>query len=129
MKLIAAQDHLAGAGGQNVLQLPNDVNPLAVSLQGVDRVDLQFPKFTDGRAYSQAFLLRRRLGFRGEIRATGDVLIDQLVQMQRTGFSSAVLREGVDAADAQRQFDRFAAFYQCDAVVTAPRFAAEGATA
>ena len=129
MKLIADQDHLAGAGGHNVLQLPNDVNPLAVSLQGVDRVDLQFPKFTDGRAYSQAFLLRRRMGFAGEIRATGDVLIDQLVQMQRTGFSSAVLREGVDAADAQRQFDRFGAFYQGDAVVTAPRFAAEGATA
>ena len=129
MKLIADQDHLAGAGGHNVLQLPNDVNPLAVSLQGVDRVDLQFPRFTDGRAYSQAFLLRRRMGFAGEIRATGDVLIDQLVQMQRTGFSSAVLREGVDAADAQRQFDRFGAFYQGDAVVTAPRFAAEGATA
>lgn len=127
MKLIAAQDHLAGAGGRNVLQLPNDVNPLAVSLQGVDRVDLQFPKFTDGRAYSQAFLLRRRMGFAGEIRATGDVLIDQLVQMQRTGFSSAVLRVGVDAADAQAQFDRFAAFYQGDAVHAAPRFATEGA--
>jgi len=45
-----------------------------------------------------------------------------LVQMQRTGFSSAVLREGVDAADAQRQFDRFPAFYQGDAVNTLPHF-------
>ena len=123
MKLLAAQDHLAGAGGQNVLQLPNDVNPLAVSLQGVDRVDLQFPKFTDGRAYSQAFLLRRRMGFAGEIRATGDVLIDQLVQMQRTGFSSAVLRAGVDAADAQRQFERFGGYYQADALEHHPHFA------
>jgi len=43
--------------------------------------------------------------------------------MERTGFSSAVLREGVDATDAQRQFDRFAAFYQGDAVHTAPHFA------
>ena len=60
-----------------------------LNLDGVERIDLHFPKFTDGRAFSQAFLLRRRLGFKGEIRATGDVLIDQLVQMQRTGFDSA----------------------------------------
>ena len=58
----------------------------------MERIELHFPKFTDGRAFSQAFLLRRRLGFKGDIRATGDVLIDQLVQMQRTGFSSAVLQ-------------------------------------
>jgi uncharacterized protein (DUF934 family) len=50
------------------------------------------------------------------------VLIDQLVQMERTGFSSAVLREGVDAADAQRQFERFGGFYQADAVHTQPHF-------
>ncbi|PYE79300.1 uncharacterized protein DUF934 [Xylophilus ampelinus] len=81
-----------------------------------------FPKFTDGRAYSQAFLLRRRRGFTGEIRATGDVLIDQLVQMSRTGFSVAVLKDGVDAADAQRQFDRFGGFYQGDAVHVQPHF-------
>ena len=125
MKLIAAQDHLAGAGGRNVLQLPNDVNPLAVSLQGVDRVDLQFPKFTDGRAYSQAFLLRRRMGFAGEIRATGDVLIDQLVHMQRSGFSSVVLAEGVSADAAQRQFDRYSAYYPGDMLEPRPHFARE----
>ena len=79
-------------------------------------MDLNFPKFTDGRAYSQAFLLRRRLGYTGDIRATGDVLIDQLVQMQRSGFSSAALKPGVDASAAQRQFDRYSAFYQGDAV-------------
>jgi uncharacterized protein (DUF934 family) len=45
--------------------------------------------------------------------------------MARSGFSSAVLREGVDASAAQRQFDRFAAFYQGDAVTPAPRFARE----
>jgi uncharacterized protein (DUF934 family) len=92
-------------------------------LVGVTRIDLQFPKFTDGRAYSQAFLLRRRLGFAGELRATGDVLIDQLVQMQRTGFDVAVLREGVDASAAQRQFEHFVGFYQGSAVSTQPQFA------
>ena len=53
---------------------------------------------TDGRAFSQAWLIRRRLRFAGDIRATGDVLVDQLVQMQRSGFSSAVLKDGKDPA-------------------------------
>ena len=92
----------------------------------MERIDLHFPKFTDGRAFSQAFLLRRRLGFTGDIRATGDVLIDQLVQMERTGFSSAVLRADQDVADAQRQFDRYAAFYQGDAVHAQPLFTGAG---
>ena len=51
------------------------------------------------------------------------MLIDQLVQMQRTGFSSAVLKEGKDVAEAQRQFDRYAAFYQGDVVQPEPLFA------
>ena len=125
LTLIAAEDHVDN-GDPTVLQLPNDADPLAIEvcLDDVERIDLDFPKFTDGRAYSQAFLLRRRLGFKGDIRATGDVLIDQLVQMQRTGFSSAVLKEGVDASAAQRQFDRFVAFYQGDAVQAAPHFVA-----
>lgn len=127
MKLLAAHEHTTEVAGQNILQLANDVDPRTVSLQGVDRIDLNFPKFTDGRAYSQAFLLRRRLGFTGEIRATGDVLIDQLVQMQRTGFDVAVLREGLEASAAQRQFDRYRAFYQGDAVTTEPLFARKAA--
>ena len=123
MKILASQDHQPPAEGDNrAVALANDADALALPLDGVERVDLHFPNFTDGRAFSQAFLLRRRRGYLGDIRATGDVLIDQLVQMQRTGFSSAVLREGVDAADAQRQFDRFPAFYQGDAVNTLPHF-------
>ena len=104
------------------LAIANDADPRLLDLQGITRIDLHFPKFTDGRAYSQAFLLRRRLGFKGEIRATGDVLIDQLVQMQRSGFDAAVLRADQDVAFAQRQFDRFSAFYQGSAVGTAPHF-------
>ena len=123
MKILASQDHQPPAEGDTrAVALANDADALALPLDGVERVDLHFPSFTDGRAFSQAFLLRRRRGYQGDIRATGDVLIDQLVQMQRTGFSSAVLREGVDAADAQRQFDRFPAFYQGDAVTPLPHF-------
>lgn len=121
LKILSAQAHAAETA-TGVLQLANDADPLAVSLEGVQRVELHFPKFTDGRAYSQAYLLRRRLRFAGDIRATGDVLIDQLVQMQRTGFSSAVLKEGKDVAEAQRQFERYAEYYQGDAAVQQPRF-------
>ena len=126
MQIITPQEHQA-ASPQGVLELANDVDPRTLDLSGITRIDLQFPAFTDGRAYSQAFLLRRRLRFAGELRATGDVLIDQLVQMQRTGFSSAVLREGVDPADAQRQFEMFPGFYQGDAVNPQPLFASKAA--
>jgi uncharacterized protein (DUF934 family) len=122
MKILSFQEHLPGTDA-SIISLANDADPRAVSLDGVNRIDLHFPKFTDGRAYSQAFLLRRRLGFQGEIRATGDVLIDQLVAMARTGFDVAVLREGLDPSAAQRQFDRFPAFYQGSAVDTQPLFA------
>jgi uncharacterized protein (DUF934 family) len=129
MKLIAANDHSTWATASNTLELANDVDPRTLSLDGVDRIDLVFPKFTDGRAFSQAFLLHRRMGFKGEIRATGDVLVDQLVQMKRSGFTSAVLREGQDMAVAQKQLDRYKAFYQGDAVTVQPIFAREGTTA
>ena len=123
MKIIANTAHEQALAGQNALELPNDVDPMAADLTGITRIDLHFPKFTDGRAYSQARLLRQRRQFSGEIRATGDVLIDQLVHMARCGFDVAVLKEGVDAADAQRQFERFSGFYQGDAVETQPHFA------
>ena len=122
MNILTHQEHQADTQ-TGVLELANDVDPRTLDLTGITRIDLQFPAFTDGRAYSQAFLLRRRLGFAGELRATGDVLIDQLVQMQRTGFDVAVLAEGVDASAAQRQLDRYAGFYQGSAVETRPLFA------
>lgn len=127
MKLIAQTSYFTGADGLNSISVANDVDPRTLALNGVDRIDLQFPKFTDGRAFSQAFLLRRRLGFTGELRATGDVLIDQLVLMKRTGFDSAVLREDQNLAFAQAQFDRYSSFYQGDAVTVRPVFARDEA--
>lgn len=127
MKLTLAQPSNPNAegpfnGGQ-VLSLANDVDPRELALDGVARIDLRFPKFTDGRAFSQAFLLRRRLGFTGELRAVGDVLIDQLLQMQRSGFDAAELRADQNLDFARRQLDRYPEFYQGDANVPAPRFA------
>lgn len=126
MKLIASSAHSTGTAGQNVIELANDADPFQVSLEGVDRIDLNFPKFTDGRAFSQAFLLRRRLGFKGEIRATGDVLVDQLAQMERSGFDVAVLRADQDMAIAQRVLAAYPGYgvgkYQGDAIDIQPHF-------
>ncbi|AMV47945.1 DUF934 domain-containing protein [Paraburkholderia caribensis] len=121
IRILAAADHLADTI-PHVVALDNDADPFAHSeaIAQADRIELHFPSFTDGRAFSQAYLIRRRLGFSGDLRATGDVLADQLIQMERTGFSSAVLADGVDPADAQRQLDRFAAFYQGDVARDAP---------
>lgn len=126
MKLIAASAHATCATGQNTLELANDADPRTVSLSGIECVALNFPKFSDGRAFSQAFLLSRRLGFKGEIRATGDVLADQLAQMERSGFTSAVLRADQDLAVAERVLASYPGYgvgrYQGDAVQVTPHF-------
>ena len=109
-------------GGSDWLSLENDADAHAVDLQTLAGITLHFPKFSDGRAFSQAVILRRR-GFEGDIRALGDVLIDQLLQMQRCGFSSAVLRADQDAAHGQRLMQHYSGFYQGDIRPTAPRFA------
>ncbi len=125
MKLLPFTDHLA-TDNASVLVLANDADPLQAMLEGVTRVDLHFPKFTDGRAFSQAFLLRRRREFKGEIRATGDVLVDQLAQMERSGFDCAVLRADQDMAIAQRVLASYPGYgvgrYQGDAVHLNPHF-------
>jgi uncharacterized protein (DUF934 family) len=126
LQILLHEDQTARADGLKTLPLPNDADLAALhtanAFDGVQRIELDFPKFTDGRAFSQALLLRRRFHFAGDIRATGDVLIDQLVQMARSGFTSAVLAPGVDPAAAERQFQRYAAFYQGDAVQPEPLF-------
>ena len=96
------------------LRIANDADVHSLAMDGIACIELDFPKFTDGRAFSQAFVLRRR-GFTGDIRAHGDVLIDQLLQMQRSGFSSAVLRDDQDAAHGETLLSHYKAFYQGDA--------------
>ena len=131
MKLIAVSEGNSLAIGQNdpqtTIKLANSADPRDVSLVGVDSIELEFPKFTDGRAFSQAFLLSRRLGFKGEIVATGDVLIDQLAQMQRSGFTTAVLRDDQPMDVANRVFNAHPTYelgaYQGDAVLVSPHFA------
>ena len=110
------------ASDAGTLTLANDADPREAALDGIHTVQLQFPSFADGRAFSQAFLLRRRLGFSGQIRAVGEVLIDQLQQMQRSGFTQAVLRADQSIEHGRQLLARYDAFYQGDAVYTEPRF-------
>lgn len=106
-----------------VLELSNDAYPLEVSLEGVNTIRLIFPKFTDGRAFSQAVMLRKRRDFKGDLCATGDVLIDQLIQIARTGFTSAELRADQDIEHGERLLNHFKGFYQGDAINATPAFA------
>ena len=99
--------------GAKVVTIANDValSELYERAASADIVALTFPKFVDGRAYSQARRLRIS-GFTGDIRATGDVLIDQIFLMKRCGFSSFVLRKRETAADIQYALKPFQSSYQ-----------------
>ncbi len=120
LNLITSSDLPEADAQASTLALANDTDAQTVALDGLAQIVLNFPKFSDGRAFSQAYVLRRR-GFTGDIRAHGDVLIDQLLQMQRSGFSSAVLRADQDAAHGQKLLRHYSSFYQGDAI-GAPRF-------
>jgi uncharacterized protein (DUF934 family) len=96
------------------LRLPNDVSPMKLGedLARFALVALSFPRFTDGRAYSQARLLRRRLGFTGELRAEGDVLRDQLLFMRRCGFDAFAVTERAIFENWLPAFREIDVFYQ-----------------
>ena len=86
--------------------LASDERPeeLAADVAQLPVIGVDFPKFTDGRGYSIAFNLRARLGFRGELRAIGDVLRDQLYFLQRCGFDSFALRADQPPEEALAAF-------------------------
>jgi len=99
--------------GQVGVRLRSDELP--EQIEALDRVPLiavEFPKFADGRGYSSARLLRDRFGYKGELRAVGDVLRDQLFYMARVGFDSFALKAGKDIEGALLAFDDFSVSYQ-----------------
>lgn len=75
-------------------------------------VALEFPKFRDGRAYSYARLLRERYGFKGELRAVGDVLLEQLFFMMRTGFDAFEVNSADPLRDYEVALADFSVWYQ-----------------
>ena len=110
--------------------LPNtaDVETLAADLPRIALLALEFPKWVDGRAYSQAHVLRARLRYTGQVRATGDVVVDMLPLLQRCGVDAVVLREGQRQSSAERALGFFpAGHYQGDVLQPRPLFAREGA--
>ena len=104
--------------------VPNDtdIETLEADLPRLSLIALQFPKWTDGRAYTQARLLRSRLRFTGEVRATGEALVDMVSLMQRTGFDAVALRadQSLDAAERALRF--FPGYYQGDVNEHRPLF-------
>jgi uncharacterized protein (DUF934 family) len=113
------------------LKLANDqdVEDVAADLPRLALLALHFPKWTDGRAYSQARLLRSRWRFAGEVRATGEVLVDMLPLLQRTGFDAVVLRADQSREAAERALSFFPGHYQGDVRDNRPLFAQAPGTA
>ena len=109
---------------EGTLRLENTANvqELGDELQAAGAVALHFPKWTDGRAYSQARLLRSRLRYGGPVIATGEVLVDMLPLLQRSGFDGVQLRAGQDREAAERALGFFPGHYQADLVSKLPLF-------
>jgi len=99
-----------------------DIEDLTDDLPRLSLIALQFPKWTDGRAYSQAHTLRSRLRYTGEVRATGEVLVDMLVLLQRTGFDAVEMRADQSREAAERALSFFPGHYQGDVRETRPLF-------
>lgn len=95
-------------------------------LTSAARVEVNFPKFSDGRGYSIARLLRERYGYRGELRAVGDVQRDQLSYLSRVGFDAFLLREGEEAAAALSALAEFSEAYQASVDRPLPLFRRRG---
>ena len=105
---------LAGRNAPLGIRLKSHQSPatIAEDLHRFSLVALEFPHFKDGRAYSYARLLRERYGFKGEIRAVGNVLRDQHLFMIRCGFDAFELRDGEQPAEWRKHADAFSVFYQ-----------------
>ena len=105
-----------------ILDPADDPAILAADIGSIPLIAVRFPKFSDGRGYSTGRLLRERYKFKGELRAIGDVLRDQLSLMERCGFDSFLLREDHDATVALAAFRDFSEAYQASVEQPVPLF-------
>ena len=113
-RFLEGPEALLGRKGKLGVIWPNnrDVEDLVPYLGRLGAVALVFPIFRDGRAYSQARLLRERFSYRGELRATGQVLRDQFVFMLRAGFDTFEVKKAADAEAFAQTAKRYSVFYQ-----------------
>ncbi len=120
----------AGAGRLGVLLAPADeAASVAEDLQHFAVIAIDFPSFTDGRGYSSARLLRERYGYRGELRAVGDVWRDQIFYLSRCGFDAFVIKPGKSIDDALNGFNDFSEVYHSAADQPLPLFRRQQRTA
>ena len=117
----AELDGQAGLVG-DWLDSDEEVEALADDLAQLPVVALNFPKFVDGRGFSSARLLRDRYDYKGEIRAIGNVIQDQLFMLQRCGFSQFCLADNVDLEAAAKSLNDFSDSYQTAADQDQPLF-------
>lgn len=112
------------ARGDVAVLLFGDSDPFALedSINELPLIAVNFPAFADGRGYSLARLLRERLNYEGELRAVGDVLIDQLNFMKRCGFNTFLLKEGLSGEKALNYFATFSDPYQLANDLQTPLF-------
>ncbi|MGP4843157.1 DUF934 domain-containing protein [Marinobacter sp. 1Y8] len=117
------QDAFAGRNDIGVwFDSHDEPETISSDLTHLPLIAVNFPKFTDGRGYSIARLLRERHGYTGELRAVGDVLLDQLFYMKRCGFDSYVLRADKDINKADSCLNVFSNAYQAAVDVKEPLF-------
>jgi uncharacterized protein (DUF934 family) len=110
-ELRAALRQRAGRVGV-CLRSDQEAKEIAEFVPELTLIAIEFPGFKDGRGYTTARLLRERFGFKGELRATGDVLRDQLFYMLRCGFDAFELKPGKDIDGALQAFQEFSVTYQ-----------------
>ncbi len=110
----AENEALRGRNAPVGVRLKNDESALALAedLHRVSLIEVEFPKFTDGRAFSQARILRGKLGYKGELRAIGTILRDQYLYMVRCGIDSVELPDGKSIDGYLAALKEFSAWYQ-----------------
>ena len=118
------REALLGRTGRLGVWLNSNEDPAAIAedLRHFDVVAVNFPKFGDGRGFSTARLLRERYGWKGELRAIGDVFRDQIFYLASCGFNAFVLREGEDPHEAMAGFRDFSETYQSSVEHPVPLF-------
>ena len=104
------------------LEPQDDLSVVTERIGSAARIEVNFPKFGDGRGFSIARLLRERHGYKGELRAVGEVARDHLYYMEQCGFDAFLLRDGEDVEEALAAFDDFSEAYQATAAQPLPLF-------
>lgn len=120
LRIVPLSEWRAGEG--LLLGPDDDVENLQGLLAQVAMIAIHFPSFRDGRGYSQAYLLRSRLGWQGELRAVGDVLRDQLSHMRQCGFDSFAVRADKSVEDALKGLAGMSVLYGRSAIEPRPLF-------